>query len=374
VPKQDPYELLGVSKNATDDEIKKAYRKLALKYHPDRNPGDKEAEEKFKEATLAYEVLSNSEKRQRYDSFGWAGLEGAAGQGGFGDFGGFSDFFSMGLDDILESLFGFGSTRSRGRQKGQDLKYELELTLEEAAFGGTKEISVPHRVACDDCGGSGAAEGTKPEVCKVCGGSGQRRRQMGFLTTLVTCSSCGGQGKVIRHPCVTCRGTGLVLKDESVTVEFPPGVDDEQHIPYQGMGEPSPYPGGSPGRLYVFFRLKEHPLFQRRGDDLYCTMPISFANAALGAELSIKTLYGNGKLKIPAGTQSHTLFRVAGQGMTNLRSQRKGDLIVQAVVDIPTKLNKKQKELLKEFAEECGEDAGPLSKTFLEKVKEAFGG
>ncbi len=363
--------MLGVSRNTSAEEIKKAYRQLALKYHPDRNPGDKEAEESFKEATVAYEVLSDAEKRARYDNYGWAGLEGGGAQGaGFGEW---SDLFNMGLDDILDSLFGFGASRPRQRQKGHDLRHQIEITLEEAAFGGKKTISVNRRQPCPECNGSGAAKGSSPERCTTCNGTGQQRRQMGFLTTLTTCSTCRGTGQVIRKPCISCRGSGLVMAEESLEVEFPAGVHDEYHIAYRGKGEPSPYPGGASGNLYLFFRIKEHPLFERHEDNLVCSMPISFAQAALGAEIPLKTLYGTVKLKVPSGTQSHTLFRISHQGMPNLRTSRKGDLIVQVVVEVPTKLNAKQRDLLKHFQDETKNNTGPLSKSFFEKVKEVFG-
>lgn len=371
--RKDPYETLGVSRNASTEEIKKAYRQMAMKYHPDRNPGDHEAEEAFKEATVAYEVLNDAEKRARYDNYGWAGIEpGGGGQGG--GFGEWSDLFNMGLDDILDSLFGFGASRPRQRQKGRDLRQQIEITLEEAAFGGKKTIEVSRRQPCGDCSGTGAAKGSSPERCTACNGTGQQRRQMGFLTTLTTCSVCRGAGQIIRKPCLSCRGSGLVNAEETLEVEFPAGVHDEYHIAYRGKGDPSPYAGGPAGNLYVFFLIKDHPLFERHEDNLVCAMPISFTQAALGAEIPLKTLYGSVKLKIPSGTQSHTLFRVAHQGMPNLRSGRKGDLIVQVVVEVPNKLTAKQKDLLKQFQEETKSNTGPLSKSFFEKVKEVFGG
>lgn len=372
--KRDPYEILGVSRNASEEEIKKAYRRQALKNHPDRNPGDKEAEELFKEATMAYEILSHPDKRQRYDSYGWSGIDGMGGGAGYEDYGQWSDLFGMGLDDLLNSVFGFGTSRQAQRQQGQDLRYEMDITLEEAAYGGHRTISISRKVKCPKCNGTGAAKGTKPEMCSTCGGLGQVRRQMGFLTTVATCSTCRGTGTIIKKPCVECRGTGQVQSKEELEVEFPAGIHDEYHMVYRGKGEASPLPGGTPGSLYIFFKIQEHPLFKRRGDDLFCVIPISFSQAALGAEVEVRTLYGKGKLKVPSGTQSHTLFRMAKQGMPSLRSKRKGDLIIQIVVEVPSKMSEKQKQLLKEFDAEIPEESGPLSKSFFAKVKEVFGG
>ncbi len=369
--KRDYYEILGVSRSATPEEIKKAYRKLALKYHPDRNPGDKQAEEKFKEASEAYQVLSDPEKRAQYDRLGHAAFEqGAAGFGGF-------DFSATNFEDLFGDLFGefFGTGRRRGRarpRRGEDLRYDLELSFEEAAFGTEKTIEVPRLVTCDACHGRGTKDGVERPTCPACRGTGQVRYQQGFFTIAKTCGQCSGEGTVIRDPCRACRGVGWVEKRFPVKVRIPPGVDTGTRLRLRGEGEPSPN-GGPPGDLYVVVKVQEHPLFQRDGVNVLCEVPVSFAQAALGAEIEVPTLEGKVKMKVPAGTQSGTVFRLKGKGVPNIQAQGRGDQLVRIVVEVPRKLSQKQRELLEEFARVSGEEVHPMTKGFFEKVKEIFG-
>ena len=369
--KRDYYEVLGVNRNASETEIKKAYRKLALKYHPDKNSGDKQAEEAFKEVTEAYAVLSDGQKRATYDQFGHAGL---GAQGGFssGGFGGtpFEDIFGE-FGDIFGDLFGGGgSRRGRGR-RGDDLRYNLTIAFEEAATGLDTKVQIPRHLTCDSCQGSGAKPGTGPRVCHTCQGSGQLRFQQGFFTLTRPCNVCGGQGQVIEDPCPTCKGTGRTRGKKSLSLKIPPGVETGTRLKLSGEGEPGI--GGAPaGDLYVVLTVREHPIFRREGYDVICEVPISFAQAALGAELEVPTLEGKVKLKVPPGTQSGKIQKLSGQGFPVLQGYGRGDQLVVLRVETPTKLTGRQKELLEEFAREGGEDVNPLGKSFFDKVKELF--
>jgi len=344
--KRDYYDVLGVERSASDVDLKKAYRKLALKFHPDRNPGDREAEEKFKEAAEAYDVLRDANKRQIYDQYGHQGLEGS----GFSGFGGFEDIFSS-FGDIFEDFFGFGGgRRSRSRvQRGADLRYDMQLSFMEAAFGTDKEIDVEKAEACDECNGTGAQPGTGAETCPQCGGSGQIGRSQGFFTVRTTCGQCRGQGQVIPNPCSACRGQGKVLARKKVSVRIPAGVDNGSRLRLTGEGEAGGY-GGPHGDLYVFIHVEGHDFFKRDNTNVICQIPVSFVQAALGDTLSIPTLKGESKLAIPKGTQPGDIFRLRGEGIPSLRNGHRGDQIVQVSVKTPTNLNKKQVALLKEFA------------------------
>ena len=344
--KRDYYEVLGVDRNASDSELKKAYRKLALKFHPDRNPGDRAAEEQFKEAAEAYDVLRDANKRQIYDQYGHQGLEGS----GFSGFGGFEDIFSS-FGDIFEDFFGFGGgRRSRSRvHRGSDLRYDMQLTFMEAVFGTEKKIDVEKAESCVDCEGSGAAPGTGVETCPQCGGSGQIGRSQGFFTVRTTCTQCRGQGQVIANPCSTCRGQGKVLARKKVSVRIPAGVDNGSRLRLTGEGEAGAY-GGPHGDLYVFIHAENHEFFKRDDTNVLCQIPVSFVQAALGDTVSIPTLQGETELQIPKGTQPGDVFRVRGEGIPSLRNGHRGDQIVQINVKTPTNLNKKQVALLKEFA------------------------
>lgn len=365
--RRDYYEVLGVARDANADEVKKAYRRLAHRYHPDKNPGNKESEERFKEISEAYEVLSNPEKRQAYDRFGLAGAP--RGFEGFGDFGG---GFGSVFDDLFEGFFGGTSRRHAGPQRGSDLRYNLEVTFEEAAFGAEKEIGVPRLENCERCRGTGAKLGTHPTACRACRGTGQVRYSQGFLSISQTCAQCRGEGRVIEHPCKDCRGLGRARVDRKLTVKIPPGVETGTRLKLSGEGE-SGSRGGPPGDLYVVLSVLDHPLFARQGDDLYCDIPIGFAQAALGAEIEIPTLSGRARIRIPAGTQSGSTFRLKGKGMPNLRGYSRGDLIARVFVETPTRLTPKQRELLEEFARLENGDGSPLASGFWDKVKSLLG-
>lgn len=375
--KRDYYEILGVGRDADADTIKKAYRKLALKYHPDRNPDDSEvAAAKFKEASEAYQVLSDSEKRGQYDRFGHAAFE--QGMGGF-DFG-FGAGGGAAFEDVLGDLFGdffggFGGRRgSRGRgTRGDDLRYDLEIDFEHAIRGSERDITIPRTVACDDCSGSGARTGTEPETCSACQGAGQVRFQQGLFQIAKTCGQCNGEGRVVRDPCAACRGVGTRQEMRDIRVRIPAGVDDGARLKLRGEGE-SGLRGGPTGDLYVVLHVRQHPLFQREGSTLICELPVPMTTAALGAKIDVPTLDGLLKMNIPAGTQSGKLFRLKGKGVPDLRSGRQGDLIVRVLVETPTQLNRKQKDLLKKFAEAGGDSSGQsLVSGFADKVRELFG-
>ncbi len=370
--KRDYYEVLGVSKSAEADEIKKAYKRLAMKHHPDRNEGDAEAEKKFKEAREAYEVLKDSDKRAAYDQFGHDGVRG--GPGGAGGFGaeGFSDIFG----DVFGDIFGGGARRGGGSQvfRGADLGYELKLDLETAISGDDVTIDVPTQVSCTTCDGSGAKKGTSPVTCSTCGGVGQVRMQQGFFSIQQTCPACKGAGTVIEDPCPDCHGRGRVRKTKTLSVKVPAGVDEGDRIRLSGEGEAGRN-GGPPGDLYVEVRLKPHKLFDRRGSDLACEVPVSFATAALGGEVELPTLDGTVSLKVPAGTQSGMVFRLRGKGVITVRDPRKGDLFATLSVETPVNLTDEQKKILREFDDKVqagGDTHNPQSTSWLDTVKRFF--
>ncbi len=359
--KRDYYEVLGVSKDAGDDEMKKAYRKLAKKYHPDLNPGDKEAEKNFKEASEAYEVLSDAQKKARYDQFGHAGVDpsygagGGAGYGGFGDFSGGFGGFDVG--DIFDSLFGGGfgagtSARRNGPRKGKDVQQNVEITFEQAAFGVEKEVTVYRMEKCNSCGGSGAQKGTSPVTCKTCGGAGQvrttQRTPFGSFSSTSVCTACGGAGQTIPTPCQDCKGSGQIRHQRKITVAIPAGIDNGQTISIRGEGNAGTK-GGPAGDLFITISVKPHELFERRGNDVTFEMPISFAQAALGDTLRVPTLDGMVEYAIPEGTKNGTVFKFKGKGVHVLNGRGRGDQYVKVVVDVPTGLTARQKELLREF-------------------------
>jgi len=369
--KRDYYEVLGVEKGASEQELKKAYRRVAMKYHPDRNPDDKTAEEKFKEASEAYEVLSDAQKRAAYDQFGHAGVEGAGGMGGgAGGFGNFSDIFG----DVFGDIFGAAGGRGRGGpSRGSDLRYTLDLDLEEAVKGTTVQIRVPTLVGCEVCDGSGSKPGTRPSTCTTCGGIGQVRMQQGFFAVQQTCPNCRGRGTLITDPCSKCHGKGRIEETKTLSVKVPPGVDTGDRIRLSGEGEAGPE-GGPPGDLYVQVAVRAHEFFERDGKNLYCEVPIGFVEAALGGELEVPTLDGRVKLKVPAETQTGKLFRLRGKGVTPVRGGAPGDLLCRVVVETPVNLNSRQKELLREFQESIsGTKHSPRQSSWFEGMKNFFG-
>ncbi len=372
--KRDFYETLGVAKNASEEEIKKSYRKLAMKYHPDRNPDSKGSEEKFKEVKEAYEMLTNAEKREAYDRYGHAGVDPNMGGGGFGgNAGGFADSFG----DIFGDIFGGGGrNRNTGPQvyRGADLRYNLEITLEQAAHGFDTTIRVPSWDKCDTCHGTGAKPGTAPSTCTTCAGHGQVRMQQGFFSIQQTCPKCHGTGKTISDPCAPCGGAGRIKRNKTLEVKIPVGIDNGMRIRSSGNGEPGTN-GGPSGDLYVEIHIKPHAVFQREGDDLHCEMPISFAKAALGGEIEVPTLDGKVSFTIPDGTQSGKTFRLKGKGIKGVRSGYAGDLFCHVAIETPVKLTEKQKDLLHEFEKSTAEGGGkhsPQSKTWKDKVKDFF--
>ena len=378
--KRDYYEVLGVDKNASPEEIKKAYRKLAMKYHPDQNPGDKSAEEKFKEVNEAYEILSDADKKSRYDQFGFAGVDpnygagGGAGFEGFGGFGGFGDIFS----DLFGGGFGFGGDsgrRANAPRQGENVSAQVTVTFEEAAKGCQKEVTVGRIENCRTCHGTGAKEGTQPETCPVCHGSGTVRttRQTAFGTFAQTaaCSKCDGKGKIIRDPCPTCRGKGKVRVNKKITVNIPAGIDNGQAVRVRGEGSTGSN-GGPSGDAIVSIRVMPHELFERDGANILCEMPITFAQAALGAEIEVPTLDGKVRYRVPEGTQSGTTFRFKGKGMPYVGYKNRGDQLVTVFVEVPTRLTKEQKEMLRKF-DDAAESANAKKKSFSEKMKKLFG-
>lgn len=363
----DYYRLLGVERSATDEEIKKAYRKLAHQYHPDKHKGDKENEEKFKQVNEAYQVLKDPAKRAQYDRFGRVGPGGAGpgyGETGFGA--DFQDLFS----EVFHDFFG-GGARRPAPERGADLRYDIELGFEEAAFGTEKVVKVPRTINCEECRGTGARAGTSPVTCTSCGGRGQVSFQQGFLSIARTCTTCRGTGSVIKDPCVSCGGGGRTRSERSLTVKVPPGVDTGSRLRLSGEGDFGER-GGPPGDLYIYLSVKPHQIFMRENDDIICEVPISFTQAALGAEIDVPSLDGQVKLKVPQGTQSGKVFRLKGKGIASVRTGRRGDEQVHIKVETPTKLTKRQKELLNEFADISGEETTPLRKNFFSKVKEMF--
>ncbi|MCI4410332.1 MAG: molecular chaperone DnaJ [Thiotrichales bacterium] len=369
--KKDYYEVLGLSRTASEDEIKRAYKKLAMKHHPDRNPGDASAEEKFKEVKEAYEVLSDAQKRSAYDQFGHAGVDASMGGGGFGGGQSFGGGFG-GFGDIFSDIFGGGGAGGfSGPRAGDDLEYRLTLTLEQAVAGAKIDIQVPRREVCDTCHGSGAEEGSSAEICTTCGGHGKVRVQQGFFVVERTCHVCHGKGKIIKKPCKTCHGEGFVTRNKTLTVSIPAGVDEGDRIRLSGQGEAGDV-GAPPGDLYVRISLQPHTIFKRQGDTLFCEMPLSFTTAALGGEIEVPTLGGRVKLKIPAGTQTGRKFKIAGKGVKSVRSGRQGDLICQVHLETPVNLTSEQQELLRKFeASVSGKGAthNPKSHSWLDSVK-----
>ena len=373
--KRDYYEILEVAKDASEKELKKAYRRVAMKFHPDRNPGDKESEEKFKEANEAYEVLSDSQKRGAYDRYGHAGVDPAAGGGGFGG-GGAGGNFSDIFGDVFGDIFGGAGGGGRGRggpQRGSDLRYTLDLDLEEAVKGTTVKIKVPTLVGCGECGGSGAKKGSTPVSCTTCGGVGQVRMQQGFFAVQQTCPNCRGKGKMISDPCRKCHGQGRTEEEKTLSVKVPAGVDTGDRIRLAGEGEAGP-DGGPAGDLFVQISVRDHNIFERDGKHLYCEVPISFVDAALGGELEVPTLEGRVKLKVPAETQTGKLFRLRGKGVTPVRGGSAGDLLCRVVLETPVNLTKRQKELLDEFQDTLsnGSKHSPRKHSWFDGVKNFF--
>jgi molecular chaperone DnaJ len=371
--KRDYYEILGVTRTCNEVELKAAFRKLAMQHHPDRNPGDKDCEHKFKELNEAYDVLKDGDKRAAYDRFGHAAFEHGAGGGhGFG-----ADFAST-FSDIFEDLFGMGGRRgggrASGRERGSDLRYNMEISLDEAYEGKTAQIRIPTSVICEACSGSGAKAGTKPKVCATCGGAGKIRHAQGFFTLERTCPTCAGRGQSIDDPCSVCAGAGRVTRERTLSVNIPPGVEDGTRIRLAGEGEAG-LRGGPAGDLYIFLSLAQHEFFQRDGADLHCRVPISMVAAALGGEFEVPAIDGGkARVKVPAGTQTGRRFRLAGKGMPVLRSKQTGDMYVQVAVETPQNLNKRQREILAEFERLSSQETQPESAGFFSRVKEFLDG
>ena len=367
---KDFYEILGVQKNASDDEIKKSYRKLAMKYHPDRNKDDKESERKFKEVSAAYEILKDSEKRSAYDQYGHDAFRQGGGGQGFGDFGG-------GFSDIFEEFFGGGfggQSRQRGPQRGNDLRYNMSVSLQEAFNGKKSQIRIPSYDGCDLCSATGSADKSGPSTCSTCGGQGKVRSTQGFFSIERPCPTCGGEGSSIKNPCLKCSGTGQVKKQKTISVTIPAGVDTGTRIRISGEGEPGQRGAGN-GDLYIFVEVQKDKLFEREEENIFCQIPISITTAILGGDVEVPTIEGKkARLNIPAGTQSETQFRLKGKGMSILRQTRRGDMYVEANVEIPVNLNSKQKGILQEFEKEGGTSKkhSPKSQSFFSKLKEVW--
>lgn len=370
--KRDYYEILGVNRDASEEEIKKAYRKLAMKHHPDRNPDNPKAEDHFKEAKEAYEILCDGQKRAAYDQYGHAGVEQGAGMGG--GFGGAGGGFADAFGDIFGDIFGGGRARSNV-YRGADLQYNLEISLEEAARGTDTKIRIPTQEECETCHGTGAKPGTQPTTCATCGGHGQVRMQQGFFSIQQTCPKCHGSGKIVANPCADCHGVGRVKQHKTLSVRIPAGVDEGDRIRLSNEGEAG-VNGGPTGDLYVVIHLKAHSVFQRDHNDLHCEMPISFSTAALGGEIEIPTLDGHAKIKIPAETQTGKVFRLRGKGIQGVRTHAPGDLLCHVQIETPVSLTERQKELLRELEAlnlEDGARHNPKAKSFMDKVKAFFG-
>jgi molecular chaperone DnaJ len=369
---RDLYEILGVSRDISPEDLKKAYRKLAMQHHPDRNPGDKKAEEKFKEISHAYDILSDEQKRAAYDRYGHNAFQGGGG-GGFNPGGAEGFDFSSSFADIFEDLFGMGGGRrqqsTNSASRGADLRYNLSISLEEAFAGKQETIRVTTAVACGSCQGSGGEKGSKPVTCTICNGAGRIRASQGFFTVERTCHACQGMGKTIKDPCRTCAGSGRVRKEKTLSVNVPPGVEEGTRIRLAGEGEIGQR-GGTPGDLYIFLAIAQHPLFKREGADIHCSVPVPMATAALGGAIEVPTIEGGRvKVTIPEGLQNGQRIRVSGKGMSVLRSSHRGHMYIDATVETPVKLNKKQRELLKEFQNQSG-GTSPQSDSFFDKVKD----
>ncbi len=371
--KRDYYEVLGVERNVSEEEVKRAYRKLAVKFHPDKNPDDPHAEEKFKEIGEAYDVLMDADKRAAYDRFGHAAFaQGTAARGGFHDpFDIFREVFGGAGGGIFETFFGGVGTRAEDRQRGSDLRYDMQIELEEAAFGVEKEIEIQKLDTCDKCQGSGAEPGSRTINCPACGGRGQVISSRGFFQVSQTCPRCRGLGQIIEKPCRQCHGEGRVEKLSRVMLKIPPGIADGSRLRSSRNGEAGTR-GAPHGDLYVVIHIKEHKVFQREDDDLYCEVPISFSSAALGGEVDVPTLEGKAHLKVPAGTQSGQIFKLRGKGIVNVNGRERGDLLARLIVEVPTRLNAEQRQKLEEFAGLCDEENTPMRKSFFERAKEFF--
>lgn len=367
--KRDYYEILGLPRTASEQDIKSAYRRLAVKYHPDKNPGDKDAEESFKEAAEAYSILSDSQKRAQYDRFGHSAVGSSVG---------FDPSVFSGFEDILGDFFGFGDLfgtggrRRSAAQRGADLRYDLEISFQDAAFGLKTKIKVPRLESCEACGGTGAARGSGPSTCPTCQGMGQVRYQQGFFSISRTCHHCQGTGKVVKNPCKECRGEGRIQREQTMEIKIPAGVDNGSRLRVSGEGEAGVY-GGPPGDLYVVIYVKEHEIFERQENNLYCVIPVSFPQVALGTEILIPTLEGQECLKIPEGTQSGSIFRLKGKGIPSLNGRGRGDLFVTVNVVTPSKLTREHKKLLEQLAAVSDIENKPLEKSLLNKVKDIFG-
>lgn len=369
--KMDYYEVLGVERTADDGELKVAYRKLAMQFHPDRNPNNPAAEERFKACSEAYQVLSDADKRAAYDRFGHAGVSGAGGFGGGSPFQGQGDLGDI-FGDLFGEMFNMGGQRRASRaQRGRDLKFEMQLEFEEAVFGKEQEITIRRAETCGDCAGTGSEKGKQPETCQQCGGRGQIRSQQGFFSVARTCPVCSGTGSIIRTPCPACRGEARLQREHKIVVKVPAGVEDSTRIRYSGEGDAGKF-GGPAGDFYVVLEVKAHKFFERDGDDLHCVIPVSFPQAALGTELEVATLEGPEMLKVPEGTQSGREFKLRGKGVPHLNQHGKGDLIVEVRVQTPAKLNKQQKELMKQLAETMTVENAPTSRGLFSKMKDIF--